>query len=142
MVVLFGKPDTINAAGTLLSSGVDGQVAVNCTYKNGIVATVLYGKIADSTLPTEIQGEAGTIKLDRINIINEVSFINRKGLTENICPETNKHEYYYEIAHFIDIIQSGAKESTVNTLSNSLITMEIMDEIRSQSGVRFPADDF
>ena len=140
MVVLFGKPVTIHAVGTKLSSGVDGQVAVNFTYNNGMVATVLYSKIADSTLPTEIQGESGTIQLDRINIISDVTLINRKGNTVNIRPETRHHEYYYEIAEFINIIQSGQKESSINTLNNSLITMEIMDEIRNQLGVRFPAD--
>ena len=140
MVVLFGKPATIHATGTNLSTGVDGQVAVNFTFHNGIVATALYGKIADSTLPTEIQGESGTIKLDRINIIGEAKFINRKGETTTIFPETPHNEYYYEIAEFIDTIQSGKKESVINSLSNSLITMEIMDEIRKQLGVRFPAD--
>jgi len=105
-----------------------------------MVATVLYSKIADSTLPTEIQGEAGTIKLDRINIISEVTLINRKGATVDIRPETPRHEYYYEIAEFINIIESGRKESIVNSHNNSLITIEIMDEIRKQLGVRFPAD--
>ena len=140
MVVLFGKPEAIQVTGTKLLGGVDGQVAVNFTYKDGLIATVLYGKIADSTLPTEIQGEAGTIKLDRINIISEVTLINRKGDKEDIRPATTHHEYYYEIAEFIDIIQSGRKESHINTHSNTLITMEIMDEIRARLGVRFPAD--
>jgi predicted dehydrogenase len=140
MVVLFGKPKTIQAAGTMLSSGVDGQAAVNFMYDNGLVATVLYGKIADSALPTEIQGESGTIKLDRINIIGEATCIVRNGQTKNIRPATLHHEYYYEIAEFIDTIQSDSKESSINSLNNSLITVEIMDEIRNQLGVRFPAD--
>ena len=105
-----------------------------------MIATVLYGKIADSSLPTEIQGESGTLKLDRINIIGEVTFIDRKGEKVNIRPETQHHEYYYEIAEFINIIQSNRKESLVNSHNNSLIAMEIMDEIRKQIGVHFPAD--
>ena len=140
MVVLFGKPLSIHAVGTKLSTGVDGQAAVNFTYHNGLVATVLYGKIADSSLPTEIQGESGTLKLDRINIIGEVDFIDRKGEKFNIRPETKHNDYYYEIAEFINIIQSGRKESIVNSHNNSLITMEIMDEIRKQLGLNFPAD--
>ena len=140
MVALFGRPKEINAAGVMLSSGVDGQATVNFTYDNGLNATVLYGKITDSTLPAEIQGEQGTIKLDRINIISEANLIRRKGETENIRPETNHHEYYYEVAEFIDIILSGRRESNVNSLENSLITIEIIDEIRRQLGVVFPTD--
>ncbi|GHT76809.1 hypothetical protein AGMMS50262_16070 [Bacteroidia bacterium] len=49
--------------------------------------------------------------------------------------------YYYEIAEFINLIQSGRQESTINSLENSLITMEIMDEIRRQTGVVLPADN-
>ena len=140
MVVLFGRPEKIHATGLTLSSGVDGHAAVNFTYNNGMIATVLYGKIADSTLPTEIQGEQGTIKLDRINIISEATLIRRQEGMENIRPETNHHEYYYEVAEFIDTIINGRKESTINSLENSLITIEIIDEIRRQLGVRFPAD--
>jgi Predicted dehydrogenases and related proteins len=140
MVVLFGRPDKIQATGLRLSSGVDGHAAVNFTYDSGMIATVLYGKIADSTLPTEIQGEQGTIKLDRINIISEATLIRRKGDAENICPETRNHEYYYEVAEFIDLIQSGRRESEINSHYNSLVTIEILEEIREQLGVVFPGD--
>ena len=141
MVVLFGRPKEIQTTGLKLSSGVDGHAAVNFTYGNGMIATVLYGKITDSALPTEIQGEQGTISLDRINIISKVTLVRRKGESENIRPETLNHEYYYEVAEFIDTIQSGKKESTINSLNNSLITMEILDEVRRQLGVVFPADN-
>ncbi|MDR0395301.1 MAG: Gfo/Idh/MocA family oxidoreductase [Tannerella sp.] len=142
MVVLFGRPQTIHATGLKLSSGADGQAAVNFTFDNGLIATVLYGKIADSSLPTEIQGEQGSILLDRINIIGNVSLIHRKGATEDIRPQTGKNEYYYEIAEFIDTILAGRKESTVNSLENSLITIEILDEIRRRLDVSFPADKY
>jgi predicted dehydrogenase len=137
MVVLFGRPQTIQASGVKLYSGVDGNGSVNFSY-NGFNATVLYSKIANSQLPTEIQGEDGLITLDRINIIGEATLTRRNGTKENIRPQVEKNEYYYEIAEFIDLIQSGRLESAVNSLENSLITMEIMDEIRRQTGIVFP----
>ena len=76
MVVLFGRPKKIDASGIVLSSGADGQGAVNFEYE-GMNATVLYSKIANSSLPTEIQGEEGNITLDRINIIGEVKYTPR-----------------------------------------------------------------
>ena len=141
MVVLFGRPKTVHASGVRLFSGVDGQAAVQFSYDGGLDATVLYGKIADSTLPTEIQGENGTITVDRINIIGRVSFTPRKGETIDLLALPTHNEYYYEIAEFIDLIQSGTMESAVNSHAHSLITMEILDEIRRQLGVRFPADE-
>ncbi len=137
MVVLFGKPKSISVTGLKLSTGVDGQGAVNFEY-DGMNATVLYSKIADSALPTEIQGEAGIITADRINIINNVTLKFRNGEEKLISSPNFKNEYYYEIAEFIDLIQNKKKESEINSLQNSLVTIEIIDEIRRQLGVIYP----
>lgn len=148
MVVLFGRPQEIDASGIVLSSGADGQGAVNFQYE-GMNATVLYSKIANSALPTEIQGEEGNLTLDRINIIRKVTFTPRLAPARGKGPEpvpedltvcTDKDEYYYEIAEFIDLILSGKRESFTNSHANSLITLEIIDEVRKQLGVVYPAD--
>ena len=148
MVVLFGRPNKISASGVVLSTGTDGQGAVNFEYE-GMNATVLYSKIANSSLPTEIEGEDGNFMLDKINQINRVTWQARpvassgKGpLTpvEDISAVTDKDEYYYEVAEFINLVQAGKLESEVNNHENSLITIEIIDEVRRQLGVSFLAD--
>lgn len=148
MVVLFGRPNKISASGVVLSTGTDGQGAVNFEYE-GMNATVLYSKIANSSLPTEIEGEDGNFMLNKINQINRVTWQARpvassgKGpLTpvEDISAVTDKDEYYYEVAEFINLVQAGKLESEVNSHENSLITIEIIDEVRRQLGVSFLAD--
>lgn len=148
MVVLFGRPNKISASGVVLSTGTDGQGAVNFEYE-GMNATVLYSKIANSSLPTEIEGEDGNFMLDKINQINRVTWQARpvassgKGpLTpvEDISAVTDKDEYYYEVAEFINLVQAGKLESEVNSHENSLITIEIIDEVRRLLGVSFLAD--
>jgi predicted dehydrogenase len=139
MVVLFGRPKRISATGYKLFTGADGQGSVNFEYE-GMEATILYSKIADSDLPTEIQGEEGTITSDRINIISEVK-LKKRGGKENVISSPNAtHEYYFEVAEFINLIQEGKRESAVNSHENTLITIEIIDEIRKQLGVIYPAD--
>ena len=149
MVVLFGRPKKIQASGVVLSSGADGQGAVNFEY-DGMNATVLYSKIANSSLPTEIQGEDGNILLDRINIIGKVTFTPRpvaasgKGPStepQDISAVTDKDEYFYEVAEFIDLVLAGKRESAINSHENSLITLEIIDEVRRQLGIVYPADE-
>ena len=140
MVVLFGRPQIIKAAGFKLSSGVDGEGSVVFSYPS-MDAAVLYSKIANSQLPAEIQGEDGNIVFDRINIISKVDLHLRDGRKESLSCPTPYNEYYYEVKEFIDIVQSGRQESTINSWENSLITMEIMDEIRRQLGVKYPADE-
>ena len=150
MVVLFGRPKKIDASGIVLSSGADGQGAVNFEYE-GMNATVLYSKIANSSLPTEIQGEEGNITLDRINIIREVKYTPRLVATsgkgpsaepQDISAVTDNDEYYYEVAEFIDLVLSGKRQSVINSHEHSLITLEIIDEVRRQLGIRYPADQY
>ena len=149
MVVLFGKPQNINAAGLLLETGVDGQGTVNFEY-NDMTATIMYSKIVDSSLFSEIQGEDGSIIIDKINNISSVTLKLRNGNIKimnfrqgdkNLNLINNfKNDYYYEIAEFIDLVNSGKIESEVNSHHNSLVTIEIIDEIRKQIGVFYPVD--
>lgn len=149
MVVLFGRPERITASGIVLSSGVDAQGAVNFDYGE-MNATVLYSKIANSSLPTEIQGEAGNLTLDRINRIGRVlwqprpvaaSGLEQPSSQEDLSRPAEKDEYYYEVAEFIGLIQSGRRESTINSHENSLVSIGIIDEVRRQLGVVYPADE-
>lgn len=139
MVVLFGRPAGIKANGSLMSTGIDAQGTAMFDYGD-MEASVAYSKVSDSMLPTEIQGEDGTIILDRIGQIGKVSFRKRGGELRDISAPTPFDDFYYEAGEFIDTILSGRKESAVNSHENSMITMEIMDEIRSQLGIVYPAD--
>lgn len=148
MVALFGRPQKIDAQGIRLHTGVDGQGAVNFQYE-GMNATVLYSKIANSSLPTEIEGEKGNLVLDKIHITNTVNFIPRQvvgqgqeqaNIPQAIGVPLKNSPYYYEIAEFINLIEQGRQESSTNSWENSRITLEIIDEVRRQLGVRYPAD--
>lgn len=151
MVALFGRPDRITASGLLLSSGVDGQGVATMDYGDKMQATVIYSKIADSRLRSEIQGEDGIISMDTINHMADITLTQRAvnlgggknsgTVTENISVPVAHNEYYYEIAEFISLVLAGRKESSINSHATSLATMEIIDEIRRQIGVRFPADE-
>ena len=148
LVVLFGKPQTINAQGVVLSSGVDGQGAVNMQY-DGMNATVLYSKIANSQLPAEIEGEDGNILIDRIQTPVDVRFYphqapasgHEKRTEGELLSQPEEHnEYYYEVKEFIDLIEQGRVESEINSHENSITTLEIIDEVRRQLGISYPAD--
>lgn len=139
MVVLFGKPRLIQASGVMLGTGVDGQGAVNFEY-DGMNATVLYSKIADSRLPSEIQGEDGILSMDRIDFISNLQFYKRTGESQELTSDNQKNQYYYVVAEFINLVQQRKRESDINSHINSLIVIKIVDEVRRQLGVVFPAD--
>lgn len=148
MVALFGRPQSIEAQGIVLHTGVDGQGAVNFRYPD-MDATVLYSKIANSFLPSEIEGEKGNLLIDHIHIARQVDLIPRTPTAQGKSQEAsrlslstplNHSPYYYEVKEFIDLVTSGRPESSINTLDTSLATMEVIDEIRHQLGVIYPSD--
>ena len=149
LIALFGRPQSINAQGIVLSSGVDGQGAVNMQY-DGFNATVLYSKIANSQLPAEIEGEDGNILIDRIQTPVDVRFYPRQAPAsghekrtegESLTSPDSHNEYYHEVKEFIDLIEEGRCESSINSHDCSVATMEVIDEVRRQLGVRYPADE-
>lgn len=139
MVTLFGKPDTVKASGYMLSSGVDGEGSLILSYPE-MDAVIMHSKISDSYAPAEIQGEIGTMIIDKINQPYDVKIHYRDGTIENVTQLQTHESMYYEVREFIDLLKCGERESAVNTLANSLITAEIMEEARRQIGLVFPAD--
>lgn len=139
MVQLFGKPESIKASGLMLDSGVDGEGSVLAHYKE-MEGMVMFSKITNSYIPSEIQGENGSILIDKISSPEKVEIRYRDGQAEDISILPEQHTMYYETKEFIDLIKSGSLESTINTYENSIAVMEILDEARNQMGLAFPAD--
>ena len=148
LVALFGKPEKISAQGVVLSSGADGQGVVNLYY-NGMNATAIYSKIANSYLPSEIEGEDGNLVMDEIHTIRKVTYIPRpaamsgrgpKAEPQDVSAKVEHDDYYYEMAEFINLIEQGKLESEINSHAVSIATIEVIDEVRKQLGVVYPAD--
>lgn len=140
MVTLFGKPEEVRASAIMLSSGVDGEGSVTVRYPD-MDGVIMYSKITDSYLPTEIQGENGTIVIDRISQPYEVKIMYRDGTTEEITRSQPQESMYYEALEFIDLLKSGRRESDVNTHARSLAVAELMEEARQQFGLRYASDE-
>lgn len=155
MVALFGAPKGLKADVTTIevptSAGmkkVDLQGRVIFEY-DGMGAMVQYSKIADSRLCTEISCDGGILSLDQIHITRHVELTPR-GLptsgrssgpaTIDVTVPCDADEYLCEFTEFIDVLQDGRMESGNNSLANSLAVARIMDEIRRQAGIAFPAD--
>ena len=153
MIALFGKPKGVKADvltcrvpcsdGTM--KPIDLQGSVLFEYE-GMTATALYSKIADSKLRTEISCEKGILSLDQIHITRQVELTMRGAptsgrssgpATTDITVPCDPDEYLCEFREFIDNLESGRLESENNSLGNSLAVAEVMDEIRHQAGVYF-----
>lgn len=139
MVNLFGKSKSVKASGMLLDTGVDGMGNALISY-DGMEAVVNYSKISNSYMPSEIQGENGSIIIDRINEFNSVKIIYNDGREENLSGEQKAANMCYEVEEFVNTINSGLIESKMTPHEQTLETLKIIDEIRRQVGVIYPAD--
>ncbi len=127
LVHLFGMPQSLQASGTLLSTGVDGQGTLVLTYP-GMEAVVMFSKISDSFLPSEIQGEKGRILIGKLSTMSRPSLELGDGTTEDLSVPVMEDDMYYELKEFIDTIEAGSGESPVNTHRKSLDVLCLVDE--------------
>ncbi|QJC52454.1 Gfo/Idh/MocA family oxidoreductase [Paenibacillus albicereus] len=139
LVALFGKPQTVQASAVMLESGVDGRGSLLLGYP-GMEALIAHSKISDSSLPAEIQGEQGVMRIERISQPASVRLQLRGGAEEDLSRPQAANTMQYEIEAFVRLIAEGRTESDVNTFELSLAVMEVMDEARRQIGLEFPAD--
>jgi scyllo-inositol 2-dehydrogenase (NADP+) len=138
-IVLFGKPQAVKATGVRLRSGVDGEGTVLLQYED-MDAVIMHSKITDSYIPSEIQGEAGSILIDKISTADHVKIHYRDGRIEDISRPQFEESMYYEAEEFIRLIKSNQLESSINSYAHSLLVAQIMEEARQQIGIVFPAD--
>jgi Predicted dehydrogenases and related proteins len=139
LIQLFGGPKSIKAEGVFLESGADGQGSMLLKYSN-MEGVLMYSKISSSHLPSEIQGEEGSIIIENINSFEKVKIQYRDGREEDISVPQLKDSMYYEATEFINLINEGRIESSIITHKSSMEVMRIMDEAREQIGLVFPAD--
>ncbi|TKC18068.1 Gfo/Idh/MocA family protein [Robertmurraya kyonggiensis] len=138
-VALFGKPKEIKASGFLLETGVDAEGSLVLQYEDKDVL-LMFSKITNSYVQSEVQGEEGSIVFDKLNPPEDVKIRYRNGEVEDIAQVQVNHPMYYETNEFIELLQNGKRESSINSYEVSLQVMEILDEARKQMGVVYPSD--
>lgn len=138
-IALFGKPDSINARALILDSGVDGMGNLHLKY-NTMDAVIIHSKITDSYSPSEIQGEKGTIVIDKIHTPEKIKILHRNGDVESIAEPQDKDVMRYEIREFISLVKNGNLESNINSHKLSVDVMDTIESARKQFGLIYPAD--
>lgn len=137
MVKLFGKPESIQATATILPDSIDGQGTITLTYKD-MLAEVLYSKITNSRLPSQIQGEKGAVIIEEIPNPRKVTIIYNDGTKEKMEIPDCELNLTYEAEEWAKLIHLG--KFTDEHVRYSLMSLQIMDEARRQQGIKFPAD--
>lgn len=139
VVGLFGKPKKILSTASLVETGAD--VAGSSIFDYGdYIVSLSYSKVCDANPLCEICGELGTIHVDHLSLLNSVSFTDRKTKEIKSIGVKPEYNFYYEISEMISQIKNGKTEAVSVPLQLSYDIHEVLTEMRSQSGIVFPAD--
>lgn len=135
---LFGIPKKVQGSCVKLKNGIDGSGTILAHYDD-LIAELIYSKISHSAMCSEIQGEKGSIKLGALNALRELHLYHPNDANGiSIAPPMEENDMIYELRAFIQMAETGASAGEYHQIS--LDAMEIMDEVRKQCGVAFPAD--
>ena len=125
LVHLVGKPNSVVNNTHRLSTGAEGQGSMILNYDD-FEAIIMYSKITDSFLPSEIQGEKGVIEIDKISKPEKMRIKYRDGESEDLSVEHAFDSMYYEAAEFIKTVNNQQIESSINTHDISRKITEIL----------------
>lgn len=137
-ISLFGEPESVTATAVLLESGVDGQGTVILSYADDFEVVINHSKISDSLLPSEIQGEEGTLQMEKLSECQTLSLTPRGGQKLDLTQPQHINTMLYEAETFAILVDNQFVAHP--GLEVSRITAKVLTEIRRQTGVVFPAD--
>ena len=140
--MVFGHPDSVQAAGVLSPEGIDLTAGMALTWKDGRMAMLTTGVTAQGDSHGIIYGSEGYAVVDNINNPSRIRVMNRAGetLVDRRCPP-QLTGYEYEVLEAAAAIEAGETECASMPHAETLHMMRLMDAIRLQLGVKYPMED-
>ena len=100
--------------------------------------TLQHSKVSDSVLASEIQGEAGSLVIEKLSECQKVCFVPRGSQMQDLTQPQHINTMLYEAELFATLVDEHLVDHP--GLAVSRITAKLLTEIRRQTGVIFPAD--
>jgi len=141
---ILGRPDHVAAIMAAAPSGVDDQCSIRFEYKNGAIAHLFSSFAANLATGADIAGELGRIRMTHRfhGPTTQLEYYPGTVDTRQIIDfeKAKGSGYEYEAEHVTECLQKGLSESPVRKLNDTLLLMEMLDEIRLKAGIKYPAD--
>lgn len=137
MIGLFGEAHSIAGESILLRGGIDGAGTILAVYED-MLAELIYSKITNSDIPSEIQGESGIMQIKSIATPREATIIYNNGTSEELKIEQCDNNMRYELEKFSKAVRGDENINLYNQIS--VASIKLMDSVRASTGIVFPAD--
>lgn len=132
-VSLFGEPDSLTAKSVFLHNGFEGEGSILMRYSE-MIATVTYSKITESVNPSVIEGEGGSLTVDRINAPTKITLHLRGEKPIELPYVPPKNNMKEEIIAFIGMVKARNSEKLL-ALTESV--QKCVDAAYKSAGVIF-----
>ena len=137
----LGRPDTVQATGSLSPTGSDLSVGLQWGYADGRLAQLYCSAAGDSPFAALVTGTRGWISLEpRIHRGRRLVVHTGDRDVVHEAPAVAGNGYRAEIAEVARCLRAGELESPSVPLDDTVGILEVLDEARRQLGVRYPAD--
>ena len=137
---LLGEPSSVRAVGTLTDEGVDAVVGGALRHDGGAVTTFSSTIDAWTDRSARIVGTEGVITIPAPFWHPDRYVLARRGGEPEVIELANRG-LAHEAAHVVERVRAGELQSDVVGWDATMSGMELMDEVRRQLGVTYPADD-
>ena len=138
--MIFGNDITAMTANCVkYKTGVDAQETIMLSYADGKMASLYVTFLAQTDRRGFINGTNGYIEIENINNFESIRVYNleRKVVAEYAAP-TQVTGYEYEVQSAIKAIENHEIECPEMTHYDTLLMMQLMDNIRAAWGIKYP----
>ncbi|GAA1678372.1 Gfo/Idh/MocA family oxidoreductase [Microbacterium lacus] len=139
---ILGAPTSVTAAANLGATGVDDEVATIFTHERGAVSTSLSASHAAGPNTASIIGTEARIDIDRV-WYTPTSFrlVSPDGtVQESFESDIEGRGMQFQALAAERYVASGANDSDILPLSETVAIMDTLDEVRRQIGLRYPGE--
>lgn len=137
----LGRPAEVKAVGALNDDGIDLNVAMAWRYDSGAVAALTCGLKSQNPWVASVSGPDGSLQLPHRFHHPEYYVRSTAAGTERIDVPAHGLGYHYEATAVMQALRDGQLEVPSLPHAATVEILELLDETRSQIGVRYPGDD-
>ncbi len=134
---LFGLPEKITACAHFMESGADGSGVAGLLYSDKLV-NFTYSKLGQDRLGSQIFGDEGTIKIESISKLINMTITDNSGNETEIIGDVAKERLMGYEAHGFESFIANPDDPYYNVIKERAMQVsKIMKQIREICGIEF-----
>jgi len=138
---LLGRVESVRAQAVFTDTGVDASTAFTMKHAGGTLSICSCSMRARSSSELVVSGTRGSIRMHRMfHLAERITVELLDGSSRTIPTPYLGNGYTHEAVEAGRCLREGLLEHPWMTLDDSLNLMALLDEIRVQIGLRYPAD--